>query len=48
MKLINNDDDTKISLSIEDLTFYGATFQQLKDSKMKYSVWNFISKFYKI
>ncbi|CAF4183338.1 unnamed protein product, partial [Rotaria sordida] len=38
MKLINNGDDTKISSSIKDLAFYGSTFQQLKDSKVKYSI----------
>ncbi|CAF3837772.1 unnamed protein product, partial [Rotaria sp. Silwood1] len=38
MELVNNGDDTKISSSIKDLTFYGSTFQQLKDSKVKYSI----------
>ncbi|CAF3490253.1 unnamed protein product [Rotaria sp. Silwood2] len=38
MQLINNGDDTKISSSIKDLSFYGSNFQQLKDSKMKYSI----------
>ncbi|CAF3043906.1 unnamed protein product, partial [Rotaria sp. Silwood2] len=38
MQLINNGDDTKISSSIKDLAFYGSNFQQLKDSKMKYSI----------
>lgn len=38
MRLFNNGDQTKISSSIKDLSFYGTTFQQLKDSKIKYSV----------
>jgi hypothetical protein len=42
MRMMNNDDDTKISSSIKDLAFYGSSFEQLKDSKVKYSVRMFI------
>ena len=36
--LINKSDQTKISATIKDLAFFGSNFQQLKESKMKYSV----------
>jgi len=38
MRMINNGDDTKIASSIKDLSFYGSNFQELKQSKIKYSV----------
>jgi hypothetical protein len=45
--LIHNGDDTKISSSIKDLSFFGTNFEQLKDSKVKYSVRIFIQIFIK-
>jgi hypothetical protein len=36
--MVNMGDDTKISSSIKDLSFYGSNFEELKDLKMKYSV----------
>ncbi len=38
MHMANTGDDTKMSSSIKDLSFYGTNFEELKDSKMKYSV----------
>jgi hypothetical protein len=43
MHMMNNGDDTKISSSIKDFAFYGSNFEQLKDSKVEYSVRIFIS-----
>jgi hypothetical protein len=38
MRMINNGDETKISSSIKDFSFHGATFEQLKASKTRNSV----------
>ncbi|CAF4434885.1 unnamed protein product, partial [Adineta steineri] len=36
--LINLGDETKISSSIKDLSFFGMNYQQLKESQIRYSV----------
>jgi len=41
MDLINNGDDTKLSSSMKDFSFYGSNFEELKESKVKYSVRRF-------
>ncbi|CAF1527089.1 unnamed protein product, partial [Adineta steineri] len=39
--LINLGDETKISSSIKDLSFFGTNYQQLKQSQIRYSVISF-------